>query len=56
MSIIRVNDTRPAWVPERFKALVIGSTLAWPDYARSQPWWMKLMMGTITTRPGRCLV
>ncbi len=32
-------------VPERMRALIIGSTLAWPEYAQERPWWVRLMMG-----------
>ncbi len=32
-------------VPKRMRALIIGSTLAWPEYAKQRPLWVKMMMG-----------
>lgn len=43
-------------MPDRIRALIIGSTLAWPDFADHQPLWIKLMMRNfIATSLGRYL-
>ncbi len=43
-------------MPERIQALIIGSTLAWPDFAKHQPLSIKLMMRYFIATPlGRYL-
>ena len=37
----------------RISGLVITATLAWPDYGRSQPWYIRLMMRMVTGPKGR---
>lgn len=42
-------------IPERFVGLVITATLAWPDYRKHVPWWLRLMMGFLGSERGRKL-
>lgn len=44
-----------AQTPERFVGLAITATLAWPDYRKQVPWWLRLMMGYLGSERGRRL-
>ena len=34
---------------DRFAGLIVTGTLAWPDYRRRSPWWVRLMMGFLAS-------
>ena len=38
---------------DRFAGLIVTGTLAWPDYRRRSPWWVRLMMGFLGGNRGR---
>ena len=38
---------------DRFTGLIVTGTLAWPDYRRRSPWWVRLMMGFLGGNRGR---